>query len=365
MRKNYGRQPTLKDVAQRANVSKQTVSRVINDKGEISEATRQRVLAAIRDLGYQPNALARSLVTNISHAIGLTVPFVDQPYFPQIALGVESAAKTAGYSVFLCNCLGDPEQERLAIERLRGHRVAGIISFNSRLQDTAVEQATGGLFPILMINRELPGVRGTVIWAGYESGARLATEHLIAQGRRQIAFLGLDLKSNVDSDKQKGYEGALREAGIAVDHDRILRTAGLSKRDSQTLVEGGRASIVDALERGVGFDAVFASSDLTAVGAMHELLDRGIRVPEDVAIVGFGGANVTRLVTPALSTITMPLREIGATALLMLLNRIEDASAPAIQVDTDPQLVVGASSIGMSGIPHPIPRITAQPAGGR
>src|SRR5688500_20081783 len=119
MKNERGRQPTLNDVALRANVSKQTISRVVNNKGEVSEATRQRELEVIREIGYHPNTLARSLVTSRTHVIGLALPNIDQPFFPQIARGVEDAAAEAGYSVFLCNAASDPKRELQAIERLR------------------------------------------------------------------------------------------------------------------------------------------------------------------------------------------------------------------------------------------------------
>jgi LacI family transcriptional regulator len=346
MKNERGRQPTLNDVAIRANVSKQTISRVVNNKGEVSEATRQRVLEAIREIGYHPNTLARSLVTSRTHVIGLALPNIDQPFFPQIARGVEDAAAEAGYSVFLCNAAGNTERELHAIERLRGHRVAGVISFNSHLGDEAVEQAVGGLFPVVMINRELPNARGTVIWPGYETGAKLATEHLLQSGRRRIAFLGLDLESNVDALKLRGYETALAEAGVALDPELVVRTAGRLGRGFNDLAQGGQEAIAALVDSGVRFDAIFASNDLPAIGAMHHLTASGVRIPDDVALVGFGGANVASLVTPTLSTIQMPLYEMGATAFAALLDLINQEEYGARLVKTQPELIVRQSSSG-------------------
>lgn len=339
-----GRQPTLSDVAQRANVSKQTISRVINNKGEVSDATRQRVLEAIREIGYYPNTLARSLVTSKSVVIGLSVPNIDQPFFPQIARGVEDAAAGSGYSVFLCNASGSADRELHAIERLRGHRVAGVISFNSHLDDETIERAVGGLFPVVMINRELPNMRGTVIWPGYQSGAELATEHLIQLGRRTIVFLGMDPESNVDNDKVRGYRHALERAGIPFDPGLVFRTAGRLGRGFNDLINGGQQAIAEVRERGADIDAIFASNDLPAIGAMQYLMSQGVQVPEDVAIVGFGAANVSSIVSPGLSTVTMPLYEMGQTAFLALLDQISRKEHGLRLVQTSPELIVRQSS---------------------
>src|SRR5436305_3928440 len=149
-------QPTLDDVARRANVSRQTISRVINGKGEIRESTRQRVLEAIRELGYQPNTHARSLASNKSSNIALVVPDIALPFYPEIARGVEDGAYRAGYSVFLCHTAHDPERELQALERLRGHRIAGAIICNPRLDDETLERTLAGGFPVVLVNRELP-----------------------------------------------------------------------------------------------------------------------------------------------------------------------------------------------------------------
>lgn len=350
MSSDGGRQPTLSDVAQKANVSKQTISRVINNKGEVSDATRQRVLEAIREIGYFPNTLARSLVTSKSLVIGLSVPNIDQPFFPQIARGVEDAAAASGYSVFLCNASGSTERELNAIDRLRGHRVAGVISFNSRLNDEVIDRAVGGLFPVVMINREVPDLRGTVIWSGYQPGAEMATRHLIESGRRRLVFLGLEPESNVDNDKVQGYRDALEHAGIPYDSDLVLRASGRLGRGFNDLIKGGQQAIVEVMESGHAFDAIFASNDLPAIGAMQLLASRGIRVPEDVAIVGFGAANVSGIVSPALSTVTMPLYEMGMIAFHVLLDQISRQEHCPRLIQTLPELIVRESSVSRCSV---------------
>lgn len=331
------RPPTLEDVARRANVSRQTISRVINEKGEVSEATRQRVLVAIRELSFQPNSLARSLATNRSPVIGLVVPDITQPFYPEIARGVEDGADEAGYSVFLCHTAGSPERERRALERLRGHRVGGVIICNSRLDDDTLSQAVVGAFPVVLVNREVPNVKGTVIWPGYDTGGVLATEHLIALGRHRIAYLGLNYENRVDRDKFSGYRAALERVGIPLDPRLIQRVANT--------FQGGYDAMAALVNQGIAVDGVFAFNDLMAIGAMRYAATHGIGVPDEVALVGFGGSNVASMVTPALSTIAVPLYSIGLTAVQEILDLIAGKDEEHRHVNVQPELLVRGSSV--------------------
>lgn len=335
---NAGRErpPTLEDVARRAGVSRQTISRVINGKGDVAEDTRRRVRSAIRELGYQPNSLARSLATRRSAVLGLVVPDITQPFYPQIARGVEDGAFAAGYSVFLCHTAGSPDRERRALERLGGQRVGGVIDCNSRLDDETLAAAVRA-FPVVLVNREVPDLEGTVIWTGYEPGGRLATEHLLALGRRRIAYLGLNYANHIDEAKGAGYRVALEDAGMPAPSE-------LRRRVANTFQGGYEAMALMAAE-GVVVDAIFAFNDLMAIGAMRWALSHGRRVPEDLAVVGFGGSDVAVMVTPALSTIAVPLYWIGLTAVQEILNLIEGKGRARQRVDVQPELIVRGSSV--------------------
>jgi LacI family transcriptional regulator len=330
------RRPTIEDVAQFTNLSRQTISRVINDKGEVSAPTRERVLAAIRELGYRPNALARSLVTSRSNVIGLIVPDISQPFYPEIARGVEDGADEAGYSVFLCHSAGSPERERRAIDRLQGHRVDGVIICNPRLDDAALKAALDAALPVVLVNRTLPNVAGVVIWPGYDSGLDAATEHLLLAGRRHIVYLGLDRPNRIDVEKRRGFRQALDRHGVHEDPAQVVPT-------SESLTGGYRA-LERLIERGDTVDGVVAFNDLMAIGAMRYAVTHGMRVPEDVAIVGFGGSDVAAMVTPALSTIEAPLYEIGRTAIAELLSLVEGSPPLRDEVHISPRLIVRESS---------------------
>lgn len=329
-------QPTLEDVAQRAHVSRQTISRVINGKGEIRESTRQRVLDAIRELGYRPNAHARTLASNKSSNIALVVPDIAQPFYPEIARGVEDGAYHAGYSVFLCHTARDPQRELQALERLRGHRIAGAIICNSRLDDETLERTLIGGFSVVLVNRELPNGYATVIWPGYDTGGTMATEHLLTLGRRRIVYLGFDIDTKADNDRRQGYRAALEHAGIPFDPARVLC--------APNTFQGGYTAMDALVRQKVVADGLFASTDVMAIGAMRYAATHGIRIPEEIAVIGFGGSDIASMVTPALSTIAVPLYTIGVTAVQELLDLINGKGEEQRHIHTEPTLLVRGSS---------------------
>jgi LacI family transcriptional regulator len=329
---------TLRDVARRANVSIQTISRVINNKSEVSPATRQRVLEAIGELGYQPNTLARSLVTSTSQVIGLVLPDISLGFYPVIARGVEDGAHALGYSVFLSNADGNPEREIEALDRLRGHRVAGVILCNSKLDERTLARMARGPAPVVLINRQIPDVSSTVIWTGYYPGGVLACEHLVASGRTKIAYLGIDAESFFNVEKFNAFRDVLTAAGLPIDERRIVECEGATFRH-------GVSGLAELIARGVEFDALFAFNDNLAIGAMHEAKKHGLRVPDDVAIIGFGGSDIAAMVTPALSTISVPLYDIGLSAVQELLRLISGGNQEHREVHNEPRLVVRDSTV--------------------
>lgn len=334
---NGSQAATLNDVARLANVSRQTVSRVINNKAAVSPDTEQRVRAAIAELDYRPNSHARSLVTNRSLVLGLVVPSISQPYYPEIARGVEDGADEADYSVFLSHTGGDPARELRTLERLRDQRVDGVIICNSRLDDDELMHATSALSPVVLVNRRVPHASGTVIWMGYESGTVLAIAHLNALGRRRIAYLGYNYANRVDAARFRGYQTALQQVGIRFDASLVFR-GGNS-------FQGGYDAMGLFHASGNEIDGLFASNDMMAIGAMRYALTHGIDVPGELAIVGFGGSDITSMVTPDLTTVSMPLYSIGITAVQELLQLLNGTSEQHRQLNIEPEILVRGSSV--------------------
>src|SRR5919202_5640606 len=215
---------TIDDVARTAGVSRQTVSRVLNAKGEIAETTRARVQAVIAELAYRPNLLARSLITRTTHTIGLVVPDISQPFFPEIARGIKEHAHAAGYQMLLAYTAEQPMQEVESLHQLREQRVDGVIVANSRLDPDTLAEVLEGLGPVVLTNRSLPGPFGSVIWSGYESGARRLAEHLLERGHRCIGYLDAEPPTTAGAQRFYGYLQALHTAGVEFD-ERLLVTA--------------------------------------------------------------------------------------------------------------------------------------------
>lgn len=330
--------PTLKDVAKKADVSVQTISRVINNKAEVSPETRAKVLKAVSELGYQPNSVARSLVTRHSLAIGLVLPDISQPFYPEIARGVEDGAQSAGYSIFLCNAAGSPERELQALDRLRGHQIAGQIICNPRLEDDALAEAITGTTPVVLINRHLPDVGGTVIWTGYRTGSEMAVSHLLDIGKTRIGVLTINPRNQAHDDKFKGYLDALDQFDMKHEESRFVSETGT--------LHGGYEAMKSLMHQAPDTDAVFAFNDHMAVGALRYASTHKIRVPEDVAIVGFGGAEIAEMTTPSLTTVAVPLYEIGAMAIRELLEQIASGVDQSHTLHANPELKARGSTIG-------------------
>ena len=337
--RNGGARPaTIEDVARLANVSRQTVSRVLNAKGEISPATRARVEQVIAELDYRPNPMARSLITRTTYSLGLVMPDIGSPFFPEIARGAKDLAHGAGYQVLLVHTDEDPAQEVAALHQFRAQRVDGVMVVNSRLSDVDLARALDGLRPVVLTNRSLPGGYGSVTWPGYREGGRLATEHLLQRGHRRIGYVDGLPPTRAGRDRLEGYRTALAAAGVSFDRT-LVEVGAVSPR-------GGALAARALLAQRDPPTAVFAYNDLMAFGVLRACHEAGCRVPEDVAVVGFGGTALAEVAVPSLTTIPVPLYEIGRAAAEALLAMLRGSEAPMQSVDIAPTLVVRESSGG-------------------
>jgi LacI family transcriptional regulator len=327
---------TMADVAHEAGVSLMTVSRAINGKDGISETTRQRILEIIDRVGYRPSDIARSLVTDRTGTVGLVVIDNSNPFFSEIARGVEREAFAHGYNVFLCNTEEDMQRERAVLRSLEEKRVDGVIVCSSRLDSDQLHDALEPHAAVVLINRRLDDPRFGVVVMDDERGGRLVAEHLLSRGHRAIGFL---------VGPERSYSGQLRANG----YHAVLEAAGITpcsqwERYSLPIVESGREEARYLLTHQPEITAMFCYNDLSAVGALQACADLGRRVPEDIAIVGYDDISLASLVTPALTTCHTPKHELGSRAMLLLLEHINGCAATCEDIVIEPELVIRASA---------------------
>ncbi len=306
---------TISDVAREAGVSAQTVSRTLNGKGEISPGTRQLVLDVIDRLGYRPSSIARSLATNRTLTLGLVVPDIANPFFPEVARGIEDVAWEAGYGVILCNTLESLPREEAAIHSLDEKRVDGIIVCSARLPDEELFELLRPHRAVVTINRNIPEHIGGTVAIDDAFGSAEAVRHLLSCGRRVIGFLAGPATS---------YSGRRRGAGIS----QALAKAGLPAADAGHVpctpdVAGGYGAAMKMLHDNPKIDSLICYNDMVAVGALQACGETGRRVPQDVAVVGCDDTLLASLVRPSLTTLRVSKYNLGADAARMLLQRIE------------------------------------------
>lgn len=328
---------TMADVAREAGVSLMTVSRVVNNKGEISQATRQRVLQIIEQLGYRPSAIARGLATQRTGTLGLVVPDIANPFFSDLARGAEDKSYAAGYNIFLCNTKEEPQREVSTLESLAEKRVDGLLVCSSRLADDPLRAALSHHPVVVLVNRQLPGydLAGTVC-VDDVTGGRLATEHLLQSGHRAVGFLAGPPTSHSGHLRAEGYRAALDAAGLSHHEHRV--------RHCSSDVSGGREIARELLAERPELTALFCYNDLVAVGALQACMDLNRRVPDDVAIVGFDDIFLAALVTPPLTTCQTPRYDLGIQAMEVLLDRIGGCLNGCEDIVFQPELIVRASA---------------------
>lgn len=306
---------TMRDVARHAGVSIQTISAVLNGKPGIGPTTTAQVRQAIDTLGYQPNLLASSLRSRRSTTIGLLLPNVANPFFAEQARGVEDVAQARGYSVILCNTDGDAAKERMYLQLLRQYQAAGVIG-------GAPKEALSLLWVIAPAFDD-------------QRGGYVATAHLLDLGHRRIGCLTGPLPDGPGGDRLRGYRAAVQDWGGVVDERLVVEGAfdfGSGQQAAQAL-----------LARGTLPTAIFAHNDPMAIGAISTLKHVGVRVPEDVAVMGYDGTEIAALYDPPLTTVAQPTYELGARAMTVLADRIEGVSA-VVGAPLDCELIVRRST---------------------
>jgi LacI family transcriptional regulator len=323
---------TAKDVARRAGVSTATVSHVINETRFVSEELRAKVRQAMKELDYRPNAIARSLRRKRTRNIAMVIPDISYPFLAEAAKGVEDAGFNLGYNIILCESNGSLERESACVDLLLAKQVDGIV-FVAAGEDsihirTLIEQG----MPLVVCDREFPDVKvDTVITDNVGSGYQ-ATEYLIRLGRRRIGCIAGPRELDISNRRVRGYRRALKEHDVPVE-DALIAHADFRCR-------GGYEAMGELLALDHPPTAVFACNDLTAMGAICAVSKKRLRIPQDIAIIGCDDIALASFTNPSLTTIAQPKREMGAMAVEMLVERIENRGRPITKRVLPTELVV-------------------------
>ncbi|MBA2871237.1 LacI family transcriptional regulator [Anoxybacillus calidus] len=316
---------TIRDVARLAGVSVATVSRVLNQNGYVNEETEKRVRRAIQELNYKPNEVARTLFKKTSKTIGLIVPDISNPFFPELVRAVEDVTNIYDYTVILCNSDEKNEKEKEYIEVLKQKYVDGVILTTNQLELAEVSELD---VPVVVLDRPLNHSFPSVIADNY-GGARLATRHLYDIGCRKIAHLQGPPHVVNAVERFNGYRDEMKELGLWDENLVILGNYHL-KQAKEAVLQAFKEHTIDG---------IFAGNDVMAVGALKAVQQLGLRVPEDVAIIGYDGIPLTEMTTPELSTISQPIYEMGAMAARLLVKRIEGQPLDQIHYVLPVQLI--------------------------
>lgn len=314
---------TIKDVAKKAGVSPSTVSRVLNDSAPIKESTRKRVMAAVKLLNYRPNFLAQGLKDGKTKTIGLIIPNIRNPIYPVVARGVEDAAKKYGYTVVLCNTDEDTETEKEYIQKLRKRWVEGLIIAPAAKEFEHISELQKEGFPTVLVIRKVDIPTNTVMIDNYQA-AYDAVSFLIKTGHKKIAIVKGNQQLALYRDRFEGYKRALLDANIKIVDELIT---GDDSDSVQWSLDGYNA-INSLLNQKVKFDAVFATTDLRAIGAIRAIKDYNLKVPEDISVIGFDNLEFSSLIDPPLSTVSQPFYDMGVRAVNKILQFINSEAAP-------------------------------------
>ncbi|MGM0880318.1 MAG: LacI family DNA-binding transcriptional regulator [Bacillota bacterium] len=325
---------TIYDIARLAGVSTATVSKVINNTGRISDQTRERINRIMEDLNYRPNVLASAMKGKSTYQIAFLIPDIDNPIYAQYLKHIEAYGQELGYNIVLCSTDNDFAKETRHITLLRQRRVDGFIIASKFKNDELLKQLVEEGFPIALFAHERPGISIDSVTVDDYMGGYLASKHLHSLGHRKIGVVGED---SISSDERiRGYKFALSEANIPIDN-KLIVVGGATLQEA----EQSAAVLLDSEERP---SAIFGCNDILAIGVMQAAKARGIRIPEQLSVIGFDDTPLCSIVSPRLSSISLPVRELGKHVTDIIISKIEHSDTVKQRIRLLPELAVRDST---------------------
>lgn len=325
--------PTIYDVARLAGVSTATVSRALNGAGQIAPTTRATIEAAVEQLGYRPNTIARSLVTKSTQTIALLLPDITNPFYAALVSGVQEYALGHDYTMLLCTTEGDAQREEQYLSLLRAKQVDGALVDGLLLPPERIARFVKDGFPIVCLDRDVESNSVPLVQVNNRLGGRLATEHLLALGHRRIAHVTGARELRISEERLAGYQ-----TGLVDLFDEQLVAEGKFNEES------GYAAMLGLLERRPDLTAVFAANDLSAIGVLSAIAESGRRVPGDISVIGFDDLRLSAFTSPPLTTIKQPAAEIARLATELLIGLTRGEQPAQVRHLLEPTLVVREST---------------------
>jgi LacI family transcriptional regulator len=326
-------------VAAVANVHPSTASRALNPqtRNRVNAATVARVLAAAKDVGYEPNSLARGLRTSRTFTIGMLIPDLTNPLFPPIVKGIEDRLSKDGYTLVLANTDYDVEREAAIARGMIARQVDGLVLATARREYPLVHDLLAAGVKVVLVNRTMEHAPVAAVTGDEHVGIGLAVEHLVGLGHRAIAYVGGDADASTGLGRYDAFVSRLREEGVPLDPDLVAHAEHFHE-------EPGAAAFAGLLDRGKRFTAVVAANDRLALGCYDVLRERGLRIPADVSVIGYNDIQFADKFDPPLTTIRVPHHQIGVKAAQLILEALGDGDAPPLTLRLTPTLVVRAST---------------------
>ncbi|WP_047154189.1 LacI family DNA-binding transcriptional regulator [Aneurinibacillus tyrosinisolvens] len=327
---------TIHDIAKEAGVSATTVSKVINNKGRISEKTKNKIMQIIEEFQYQPNVLASALKGKSTYTIALLIPDAANPIYAQYLKHIEEYGQELGFSVVMCSTGGDPKKEAKHITLLRQKHVDGFIIASIFKNEPVLKQLIEEEFPIVLISLQRPELPvGSVTGDDY-LGGYIATEHLLSLGHRKIGIIAEEATIS-GTERIKGYKKALENAGIKVDENLVITI-------NEPTIEGAEVKAKELLNSGQRPTAIFGCNDILAIGTMLAAKGLGIGIPDELSIIGFDNTVMCKIVEPQLSSVAIPIHEMGKQAMELLAQRIQKKDNMKQRISLLPELVIRQST---------------------
>jgi len=326
MTKQPKKHVTLADIAAQASVTPMTVSRVMNRSGYVHAETRERVMRVAREMNYRRNGLARGLKRQRTETIGMVIGDIANPFAAELSRGVREVLEPRGYTLFICISEHTAKEDVQAFDSLADHRADGIIVATraSKSGNERLEELVNSGVPVSLIGREFHHAHADIVSADNLKGGYEATNHLIKLGHKRIGFIGVSLTQGLRLKRFQGYLEAMKDNGLPVEDQLIVGgREAVGPMPGYSTEEMGYDGMIKLLELQERPTAVFARNDFTAMGALNAIKRAGLRIPEDIAIVGYDDIPLASHTSPALTTVRQPTREQGRAAAEFLLRRVE------------------------------------------